>query len=590
MRGSGSACLTQETFVRFELVGAMSRSAVALPTLLLLLVLLAGRIEAQEPPPRLGLELRPVSEQGRIDRVEVEMRIEAPRLEREQPLLRLPLTIVGIPTAAYDASAIRASDEAGSLPLGQREEEARPEGVYRQYTVQRATRGDVVVRYTARPRVVSAQTNNGPLFDMREENGGFTSAGITFLAVPPGEQVYRVSLRWDLSLMAPGSIGVWSLGEGDVDTVAPAQQLAFTFYGAGPFRKFQAEERARLTVFALSPSPFDMQALAGRIGRLYDYMASFFGDSEGAYRVFARQHPYRGRGGTALPRSFTFGYHAPSNPTVDELLGMLAHEIAHGWPSMQGAHGETAWYSEGAAEYYSIVLAHRAGVLSEAQFLEKINERAANYFSHPFRGLTNEEAARRFWSDPFVQQVPYGRGFFYLAQTDAAIRAASGGRRSLDDVVLALRARQAAGQGYGNNDWLALVGAEIGRERAQRDYERMTSGEIVLPSSAFSPCFVAVPVDARQFELGFARGSLNRGAVEGLVPTSAAARAGVREGDRIVDFTETSELTRDQAREMELVLERDGRRRTIRYLPRGEAVEAYRFARIPWAAEQGCGI
>lgn len=554
------------------------------------LALASTGASAQKPPPQLNLELRPITKEGRMQHVEIDMEIESPDLAAGEPLLRLPLTIVSIPTSAYEASDLLVSDEGGVVPLTQREEDPQPEGIYRQYVVQRATRGDVTVRYTARPRIVSAQTNNGPLFDMREENGGFTAAGISFLAVPATEHPYRISLRWDLSQMPEGSTGVWSLGEGDVDTIAPAQQLAFTFYGAGPFREYKADPAGRLTVYALSPAPFDMQALTSRIGRLYDYMAEFFGDGADAYRVFARQHPYRGRGGTALPSSFIFGYHAPSNPTVDELHGMLAHEIAHGWPSMQGEHGETAWYSEGAAEYYSLVLSRRSEVLDEPQFLEQLNERALAYYAHPFRNLTNEDAAKRFWTDPFVQQVPYGRGFFYLARTNAAVRAASGGRKSLDDVVIALRARQEAGESYGVADWLRLVGAEIGPERAEREYRQMAAGETVSSAGAFAPCYVALPSPVRRLELGFARRSLNEGEVLELVAGSAAATAGVREGDRIIEHTDPSELVDDPTMSMELVVEREGQRRRIVYLPRGEEVESWKFGRNDRITTGACPI
>jgi predicted metalloprotease with PDZ domain len=370
-----------------------------------------------------------------------------------------------------------------------------------------------------------------------------------------------------------------------------AQQLAFSFYAAGPLRTYRPEAGGRLTLYALNEAPFDLQELTDHVGALYDHMAGFFGEGEGAYRVIARRNPYRGRGGTALPRSFMFGYHAPSRPTLDDLQAMLSHEIAHAWPSMQGEHGETAWYSEGAAEYYSAVLGRRAGVFSEDAFLAAINRRARNYFAHPFRGMGNAEAAGRFWSDPFAQQVPYGRGFLYLAQTDAAIRAASGGRRSLDDVVLALRALQQADEAYGIPAWLELVSREIGRDRAQRDFERMTSGEIVRPASDFAPCLIAVPERARRLELGFARRSLNDSAtVEGLVSSSNAARAGVREGDRILAHTELDELSANPSREMLLTIERDGEQRSLSYLPRAEAVEAYRWVRNPHVAPDQCRI
>src|SRR3989344_3124061 len=130
-----------------------------------------------------------------------------------------------------------------------------------------------------------------------------------------------------------------------------------------------------------------------------------------------------------------FGYHAPSEPTVDDLEGLLSHEIAHTWPSMEGEHGDTAWYSEGNAEFYSLALSWRSGAIGLDRVVETMNERADAYYSNPYRGLTNPEAAKIFWTDPVAQTVPYGRGWMYLLQTDAAVRAATDGAESLDDVV-----------------------------------------------------------------------------------------------------------------------------------------------------------
>jgi len=93
---------------------------------------------------------------------------------------------------------------------------------------------------------------------------------------------------------------------------------------------------------------------------LYGSMAKFFDDETGSYRVFVRRNPFKGTGGTGLARSFTFGYNFDAKPTVDSLQGLLAHEMAHTWPAMQGEHGDTAWYSEGTAEYYSTVLSFRS--------------------------------------------------------------------------------------------------------------------------------------------------------------------------------------------------------------------------------------
>jgi hypothetical protein len=548
-----------------------------LPVLAAVLLALTGADAPPPQPPQLHLTLHPVAEQGAVARVEVKLELQAPRLAAGAALLRMPLTIVGIPTAAYTASEIVARDARGVLALRTEDEPARPEGVYRRYLVDRATEGDVLVRYAAHPRVVGPSTNNGPLFDMRAEGAGFEGGGMTFLALPPTETPYRFSLDWNLADMPKGSRGVWSLGEGSVATISPAQQIAFSYYAAGPLRTYPAD-RTRFGVYWLNEPPFAMEILADRISRLYSTMAAFYAEPKSSYRVFVRQHPYRGVGGTGLARSFMFGYLPAAKPSVDELQDLLAHEIAHNWPAMEGEHGDTAWYSEGTAEYYSLIFSYRAGLLDRQGLLRAINQRANAYYTHPFRGLTNADAAKRFWSDPFVQQVPYGRGFLYLARTDGAIRAASGGKRSLDDVVKEIRRRQLAREPYGIPQWLDLVSAELGREKAEADFEWMKSGKAVTPDRAFSPCYKPVRADRPVFDLGFARRSLNDDAIlRDLEPGSSAAEAGLREGDVIVHYTDLKPLVADEKAEMVLTIRRDGGEQVVRYVPRGAPVEAWAF-------------
>lgn len=556
----------------FTLLSALAALAIAAP------------LRAAEPAP-LELVLTPKPGESRMA---VRMTMASPNLKTGDGLVRLPLTLVGIPSARYDGDALEARDDLGAVPLVQSEEAPTPQGVYRRWSVTRSTTGDVVISYEAPPRSVTAATNNGPLFDLRQEAGGFAGAGVGFLATPVAEGPWKVRLRWDLSAAPAGSRGAWTYGDGAVDTVLPSQALAFSYYAAGPLKSHSAGSEG-FSLYWLGEPPFDAAALGERIEGLYKPMSAFFGDEGGAYRVFMRQNPYKGMGGTALGRSFMFGYHPAARPGIDDLQGLIAHEMAHNWPRMQGEHGDTAWYSEGMAEYYSVLLSHRAGILSPERFLATLNEKAAAYYSNPYRDLSNAEAAKRFWTDPIAQTIPYGRGFFYLLNTDAAIREASGGRRSLDDVAKAMRRRDVGGQTYGVADWLALVGAEIGHGRARADHERMVAGGLLVPARRFAPCFKVTPREIRLFQLGFARASLNEDRiVRDLQPGSAAARAGLRDGDVLVEVGDVDAVRKDQTATLRLTYRRGAETKTIAYLPRGPAREGYAFTRNPAAPAESC--
>jgi hypothetical protein len=143
-----------------------------------------------EGAPRLDLVMKPHAPGDQNSYLAVSMTLESPKVAAGDTLIHIPLKIVGIPTARYDGNAIAARDDSGPLELIAEDEPPTPQWIYRHWKVTRATVGDVVVTYKAPPRQVTATTNNGPLFDLREEAGGFAGAGVGFLALPVKEGPY----------------------------------------------------------------------------------------------------------------------------------------------------------------------------------------------------------------------------------------------------------------------------------------------------------------------------------------------------------------------------------------------------------------
>jgi hypothetical protein len=554
--------------------------------------LLSGWTFAQGAAPALQLELKPHATEGTFDYVEGRMTIELPKIAAGATLVKMPVIVVSIPTARHDGDALKARDDAGDLPLTLKDEPPTSTSTERRWLASRATQGNVVLTFRAPPRVITPTTRNGPLFDLRANGGGMMAAGITFIPIPDTSVPYRVSLKWDLTAVAPGSRGVWSLGEGDVEATIPANTLAFSFYAAGPLQSYPAQPTPDFGMYWLIQPTFDTGQLAQGIQHLYGYMSKFFHDEGQPYRVFIRKNFNHGNGGTALARSFTFGWSEDLAPTLDNLQSLLAHEMTHNWPAMEGEHGDTAWYSEGAAEYYSILLSHRAGVTTLAQFQEAVNERAAGYYTNPHRALTNRDAAKIFWSDWSAQRIPYGRGFMYLAMVDAQIRAKSKGRRSLDDVVVPLFASKQQDKAPTVENWLKRITAEIG-PGAKRDYDAMVAGEMLVPAkNSFAPCFKPATYQERPYALGFDNASLNGESkvVRGLVKGSAAETAGLRDGDEVLELTDPLDLQRDRDKKMIMKVRRAGQPLSIEYLPRGEPSTAYKWERVAGVADSECNL
>lgn len=568
----------------------MERKLRRLVLLLVLCVCGAAAGTGEQPAPTLEVTLTPHITTGVIDRLDVRMRIASPAIKAGETLLRMPVTIVSTPTAAYDASAIRVRDDRGPIKLKQLEEKPTPTGVYRHWDVDRDTVGDVEISYGTAPRQVSAQTRNGPLFDLRAQGGGLLGAGVYFMATPPGEQPYSISLKWDMSGAPPGTRGIWSFGEGEQHTVAPAQTLAFSYYAVGPVKSYPPDGKGNFAMYWLVPPPFDLGELAKGISRLYAYMSEFFGDKGAPYRVFIRANPYPNGGGTALAQSFMFSFGNDGRTIPDGPEMLIAHEMVHNWPRLDGAeenHAGTAWYSEGTAEYYAAVLSRRAGVIGLDKFLSIINFHAADYYGNPFVALTNQQAGEKFWSDARAQRVPYGRGFMYLANLDAELRAHSGGQRSLDSLVLEILKRQREKQKFGLEDWRKLVVHELG-PKAATEYEDMVAGKLIVPADgSFGPCFQVVKQPEQPFDLGF--DEMRLGVVKDLRQDSAAAQAGLQEGDTILSMTPLEVVRQDPRKMMEVTLRRGDRQLTITYLPRRAATPAWHWVRNPSVDEKDCG-
>ncbi|MFT4196438.1 MAG: hypothetical protein QM601_00760 [Pseudoxanthomonas sp.] len=534
--------------------------------------------ESSAAPVPLDVVLTPQAEAGHIRALQVHLHLPAPAVAEGAALLRMPVELVTTPTAAYGAEQIHAHDELGELPLRAEDEAPTPSGRYRNYLASRASVGDVEVDYAAAPRQVDAQTRNGPLFDLRAQEGGLMGAGVYFMALPPGEAPRAIQLRWDLSGLPAGARGVWSLGEGEQRTTAPAELLSFSYYAVGRMHRVPADDNDVFHLYWMDTPPFDAEKLATQTSQLYRYMARFFGD-QGSYRAFARHNPYPGGGGTALAHSFMFGYSTQGENATEIPQALLAHEMVHTWPSLDDdGHALTAWYSEGTAEYYSLLLSLRSGVFDRDEFLKAINERADGYYDNPFRGFSNAAAGERFWKDARAQRVPYGRGFMYLANVDAQLRRHGRKAHSLDDLVLEILQRQRAGGKVDVAGWRALVVRELGPAGGS-DFDAMVTGKPIVPEGPIFGCYRVVPYPHRPFEPGF--DTTRMSVVSKLQPDSAAARAGVREGDIIIRYTPLEQLQADPRAHMHLSLLRDGQPLQIDYLPRGARVEGWHFAVDP---------
>jgi hypothetical protein len=543
--------------------------------------------------PRLQVTLAPHRDGDAVDYVDVSLTVEAPNVFANQALLRLPMVFAGVESARYESADLSVEDDMGMLPLSQVDEPVDPTNFvyYRRWQPQRATVGDLSVRYRAPTRAFVPVLGSGPPFDLRPEAGGLAGAGVSFLALPDTGVVYSIGVHWDLTGMPDNTRGVFSRGEGDVELTGPVELLAYAFYLAGPVSSYPVCANGPFQAFWLSEPPFDMQDVAQWTESAYGEIATFFRDADKPYLVFFRHNEGGAIGGAALPGSFMVGYADAPAPTAERLRAMLAHEIVHNWPSTLN---DTAseWFGEGMAEHYSAAITLRAGLITPDAFLGLLNAQALSYYANPLRDLPSSEVADRFWSDTRVRKIPYDRGALYFGIVDAAVRASSNGDRSLDDLTFAMLDRRDSGQSYDSAAWRALISSELGTEGIAQ-YEAMLAGELLMPpGNAYGPCFSNEQTMYPQFELGFDPKVLSETprVVTTVTAGSNAEQAGLQTGDEITAPVVLDDVLTNPDAELTVKVRRAGADMDIRYVPRGAAVSGVRWTRVVGVPDSECAL
>jgi plasmid stability protein len=134
----------------------------------------------------------------------------------------------------------------------------------------------------------------------------------------------------------------------------------------------------------------------------------------------------------------------------------LAHELFHLWvPNALNLTGDYAWFYEGFTNYQAVRASQRLGFLNFDDYLAAL---ALSYDAYePTREtdtLPLVEASRRRWTG--ANALVYHKGMLAAAIYDLHLRAATRGKRSLDDVYRELFRRSQVGSGERDGNALAL--------------------------------------------------------------------------------------------------------------------------------------
>ena len=288
--------------------------------------------------------------------------------------------------------------------------------------------------------------------------------------------------------------------------------------------------------------------------------------------------------GTRLTGSFIANI--DSTRRMDEVVVTLfGHELMHDWiggaigPDPNLPEGALSWFTEGFTDFASQRVLWRTKLLSDSAYLASVNDALREHAMSPARDLPWSEVVARRWTDEAAQRQPYLRGRLLALRLDAAMRAASSGRRSLDDVLRGLL--DAALEDPPPLTESTLVEAfarELDPEVARREVRlALAGGRLELPAAMFGPCATARVTPRGSWDPGFdVDASIAERRARGVRAGGAAAAAGLREGMTIAGIS----LWRgDATRPVHLTVRDEEGERRISFLPESSAkVEVQEFS------------
>jgi predicted metalloprotease with PDZ domain len=368
----------------------------------------------------------------------------------------------------------------------------------------------------------------------------------------------------------------WNVATGLVPTADPytffapsADVLVDSPIFAGRFRswRFAVDGVPHRVVYWPLPdaTPFDTTAFVAGVDGVARQAVALFGRPP--YREYTFVFQDGAYGGLEHLNSVTLG--APSSALARgqaSLIGEAAHEFFHTWNLLrirpaertgvdyrQTGQSRGLWFSEGLSMFYADLLPRRAGLAvndsTRVSHLQRLLER---YLSNPGNvAISPERAGLAEYGAPPGSLGDYdpsvhAQGELLGAMLDLIVRDATGGRRSMDDVMRAMLDRFSGERGFTSRDIERTVADICGcpvqaffesyvRNARQIDFDRYLRLIGLRARVTWEPALGADGQPAPDRRV-FAWTPPGERALSLLItdPSSVWGRAGLHTGDRVV--------------------------------------------------------
>lgn len=375
------------------------------------------------------------------------------------------------------------------------------------------------------------------------------------------------------------------------EVYASREELAAAAIGGGRMAHFFQTKKGKVAVFIHGDFEISPKKIFASVERIVRSQRRWFDDFAQPFYTIV-----------VAPRAGVTAGYAPENAFIcfiDRKTGiadlnlLVAHEFFHNWlpnkimivQDRRFADFRYEWFSEGFTEYFARRILHEAGLLSEPELAESINQLIYNIADNPHRAKTYYELIALAESGKFdaaAKKLAYYRGALIALNWDAKLKSA-GGKRDLSDFLRSLyKAASANGGKIAERDFFEF--ARLYGIDAAADLERyIMRGEAILPAKhAFGANFELVATEKPGFDPGFSLADTQKtGVISGVIENGAAHRAGLRDGMKLIAMENVHRFNNAWKADRPAVVrvEINGHERRFEYFPDGAPLKLFSFKR-----------
>lgn len=343
---------------------------------------------------------------------------------------------------------------------------------------------------------------------------------------------------------------------------------------------------------------------ANRISKLVLPAMNMFGKAPFSRYVF-HMHLMVGNFGGGLEHQASVTIATPPRQPHLDIDDLITHEFFHAWnvknirPSVLGPFDYTKedrtdnlWFAEGVTDYYAKLNAYRSGLNDSEDYLfPAFSNEIKTYQSGTSRlSKTLADASRGAWeggSEGTGDLSYYNKGQLAGWILDAAIRQATGGQKSMDDVLRYMYSvyHLPDKPGYPENGILLAINYVSGRDLSEL-YERLIYSTEDMPYSKLEAIGIRVVAPNTNFlSLGFSTDA--EGIVDDL--NDEAASQGLQNRDKVVSINgmPPGPLVHGIGKEsFTLAIERNGKPMTLTMKPISVQSDHYFAEPDPFASAE----